>query len=119
MKRLLPIFLVIAIVFAAAVPALAALAPIPVLAASVPIPVDLFTHHLSIASIAIAAPSYAINEWCALRRYSRAEFYRMQFRGDGPDTIGKGRMRRVTPNADARWLKAQERKAKAEQTKAA
>jgi hypothetical protein len=43
----------------------------------------------------------------------------MQFRGDGPDTIGKGRMRRITPGADAKWLKAQERKAKAEQTKAA
>jgi hypothetical protein len=38
----------------------------------------------------------------------------MKSRGDGPDTIGEGRMTRVTPDADARWLKKQERKAKAE-----
>jgi hypothetical protein len=105
MKRFLALFLVIVVVLVAA----------PGLAASAPISADLFTHHLSIASIAIAAPSYTINEWCALRKYSRAEFYRMQQRRDGPDTIGKGRMRRITPGADAKWLRAQERKAKAEQ----
>ena len=62
----------------------------------------------------MTSPSYTINEWCSLRRYSRAEWYRMKSRGDGPDTIGEGRMTRVTPDADARWLKKQERKAKAE-----
>jgi hypothetical protein len=108
MKRLLALFLI---------------ALVAVLAITSALP-DLLAHRLPIktvaaASLAIAAPSYTINEWCALRKYSRAEFYRMQFRGDGPDTIGKGRMRRITPGADAKWLKAQERKAKAEQTKAA
>jgi hypothetical protein len=90
--------------------------------ASVSIPVDLFTHHLSvvsahhlsIASITVAAPSYTINQWCELRKYSRAEWYRMRARGDGPATIGTGRMTRVTPAADARWLRKQERKARTE-----
>jgi hypothetical protein len=76
------------------------------------VPPDLFAHSISIASIAIAAPSFTINQWCELRKYSRAEFYRMKARGDGPDTIGQGRMTRVTPGADAKWLKAQERKSK-------
>jgi hypothetical protein len=114
MKRLLSIFLMIVVVFAGA--AIAA----PLLTSA---PADLFVHCLSvkasIASIAIAAPSYTINEWCQLRRYSRAEWYRMKARGDGPDTIGEGRMTRIPPDADARWLRKQERKAKAEQTKAA
>jgi len=57
--------------------------------------------------------SYTINQWCALRKYSRAEFYRMRNRGDAPLIIGQGRMSRITPDADAEWLKAQERKAKA------
>lgn len=88
-------------------------------------PADFLAHGLlvkaSIASVAAIIPgcSYTINEWCALRRYSRAEFYRMRARGDGPDTIGQGRMTRILPSADAKWLKAQERKAKTEQTKAA
>jgi hypothetical protein len=102
MKRL-ALFLIIAAVLVAAPVALS-------------VPPDFFVHSISvsssIASLAIAAPSYTINEWCQLRRYSRAEFYRMQFRGDGPDTIGKGRMRRITPGADAKWLRAQERKSR-------
>ena len=103
--RLLSIFLVIVIVLAAA----------PALAASAPIPVDPFTHHLSIASIAIAAPSYTINEWLELRRYSRAEWYRMKARGEAPDVIGEGRMQRITPESDTRWLREQEHKAATKQ----
>jgi hypothetical protein len=103
MKRLLSILLVLAVAVVLAVA--------PALAASTPISADLFTHHLSIASIAIAAPSYTINQWLALRKYSRAEWYRARARGDVPDTIGEGRMTRITPDADARWLREQERKA--------
>jgi hypothetical protein len=74
---------------------------------------DLFVHwHASVASVAIAAPSYTINEWLKLRRYSRAEWYRMKVRGNAPDVIGEGRMQRITPEADSRWLRKQERKAK-------
>jgi hypothetical protein len=60
------------------------------------------------------APSYTLNEWLALRKYSRAEWYRMKVRGEAPQTIGEGRLQRITPNEDARWLREQERKAKAE-----
>jgi hypothetical protein len=95
------VFLVIIVVLVAA----------PALAAAAPVPVDLFTHHLSIASVSIAAPSYTINEWLALRKYSRAEWYRMKTRGETPAVIGAGRMQRITPEADAKWLRAQERKA--------
>jgi hypothetical protein len=56
-------------------------------------------------------PSFRINEWLALRKYSRAEWYRLKARGDAPDVIGEGRMQRITPDADARWLRNQERKA--------
>ena len=60
----------------------------------------------------MTSPSFTINEWCALRKYSRAHWYRLQARGEGPDTVGEGRATRITPDADARWLKRQERKAK-------
>jgi hypothetical protein len=56
-------------------------------------------------------PSFRINEWLALRRYSRAEWYRMKARDEAPTVIGEGRMQRITPEADAKWLRAQERKA--------
>jgi len=114
MKRLLFLFLMTIVVLGFSGATFVAADP-----AALSVPPDLFAHSISIASIAIAAPSFTINEWCALRRYSRAEFYRMKARGDGPDTIGQGRMTRIPPDADARWLKKQERKAKAEQTKAA
>ncbi len=57
-------------------------------------------------------PSFTINEWLKLRRYSRAEWYRMKARGEGPNVIGEGRMQRITPESDARWLRQQERKSK-------
>jgi hypothetical protein len=102
MKRLLSILLVIAVVFAAA----------PIIAASAPVPFDFFTHHLSVASIPVTAPaalSFTLNEWLALRKYSRAQWYRMP---DRPELIGEGRMQRITAEADARWEKRQKRKAK-------
>jgi hypothetical protein len=94
--------------------------PVDILAASTSASADFLVHpanflvHLSVTSVAVTAPSYTINQWCELRKYSRAEWYRMRARGDGPDTIGTGRMTRVTPAADARWLRKQERKARTE-----
>jgi SLT domain-containing protein len=82
--------------------------------ASVPAIASPDQYHCLMAATAIAAPSYTLNEWLALRKYSRAEWYRMKARGDGPLTIGEGRRQRITPNEDARWLREQERKAKAE-----
>jgi hypothetical protein len=102
MNRFLSVFLVIVAVLATA----------PALAASAPIPVDLFTHHLSTAAIAavITPGSFTLNEWLAHRRYSRAQWYRMP-PADRPDVIGEGRMQRISAEADARWLRKQERKA--------
>ncbi len=59
----------------------------------------------------MTAPSFRINEWLALRKYSRAEWYRLKARGEAPDVIGEGRMTRITPDADAKWLRQQQRKA--------
>jgi hypothetical protein len=55
--------------------------------------------------------SYTLNEWLALRKYSRAHWYRMPVE-DRPELIGKGHAQRITAQADARWEKRQERKAK-------
>jgi hypothetical protein len=60
----------------------------------------------------MTAPSLTLNEWLALRKYSRAEWYRMKARDEAPDVIGEGRMQRITPAADAKWLREQERKAR-------
>ena len=56
----------------------------------------------------MTALSYTLNEWLALRKYSRAH-YRMP---DRPELIGEGRTQRITAQADERWQKRQERKAK-------
>jgi len=53
--------------------------------------------------------SYTLNEWLRLRRISRAQWYRMP---EKPDVYGKGRMQRISSDADKRWLHKQERKAK-------
>ena len=55
--------------------------------------------------------SYTLNEWLALRKYSRAHWYRMPPQ-DRPELIGEGRTQRITAQADERWQKRQERKAK-------
>jgi len=50
--------------------------------------------------------SYTLNEWLALRKYSRAHWYRMPAK-DRPEIIGKGRAQRITAQADDRWEKRQ------------
>jgi hypothetical protein len=55
--------------------------------------------------------SYTLNEWLALRKYSRAHWYRMPVE-DRPELIGEGHAQRITAQADARWEKRQVRKAK-------
>ena len=55
--------------------------------------------------------SYTLNEWLALRKYSRAHWYRMPAK-DRPEIIGSGRTQRITAEADARWEKRQSDKAK-------
>jgi hypothetical protein len=58
------------------------------------------------------SPSFRINEWLALRKYSRPHWYRLKAAGNAPDTIGTGRTTRITAEADARWLEKQEREAR-------
>jgi hypothetical protein len=55
--------------------------------------------------------SYTLNEWLALRKYSRAHWYRLKARDEAPEVIGQGRLQRITAEADARWLREQKRKA--------
>jgi hypothetical protein len=57
----------------------------------------------------MTALSFRLNEWLTRRGVSRAQWYRMP---DKPDVYGKGRMQRISSEADARWLKRQERNAK-------
>jgi hypothetical protein len=58
----------------------------------------------------MTAISYTLNEWLRLRKISRAQWYRTP-QDDKPDLYGKGRMQRISSEADARWLEKQERKA--------
>ena len=60
----------------------------------------------------IAKRSFTIIEWCAMRGYSRVYFYTLKKTGDAPDVIGTGKAQRITDQADARWIKLQEAKAK-------
>jgi hypothetical protein len=60
----------------------------------------------------IAKRSFTVSEWTAMRGYSRVFFYTLKKRGDAPDTIGRGKAQRVTIEADARWLRKQEQKAR-------
>jgi hypothetical protein len=64
------------------------------------------------ARYSTAKRSFTINEWCAMRGYSRVFFYKLRKTGDAPDVIGEGKAQRITEHADARWLKRQEAKAK-------
>ena len=47
-----------------------------------------------------------------MRGYSRMYFYTLKKNGDAPDLIGEGKGQRITEQADARWLKRQEAKAR-------
>jgi hypothetical protein len=55
--------------------------------------------------------SFTLNEWLALRKYSRAHWYRLP-QADRPEIIGRGHSQRITAEADARWEQRQIRKAK-------
>jgi hypothetical protein len=56
--------------------------------------------------------SWTVLEWCAMRGYARAYFYKLRKEKNAPDLIGEGKAQRITDAADARWLKRQEQKAK-------
>lgn len=56
--------------------------------------------------------SFTIQQWCAMRGYSRGYFYKLRNENNAPDVIGKDKATRITDAADARWLKRQEAKAR-------
>jgi hypothetical protein len=55
--------------------------------------------------------SYTLPQWLARHQLSRGHWYRLKKAGNAPDTYGTGKAQRISPAADARWLKQQERKA--------
>ena len=57
-------------------------------------------------------PSRTVPEWCAHRRVSRAMFYKLDAQGFAPATYYVGTSRRVSPEADAAWLRAREEESK-------
>jgi predicted DNA-binding transcriptional regulator AlpA len=56
--------------------------------------------------------AFTINEWCARWGYSRPHFYALRRDGNAPEVIGTGKAQRISLEAEARWLKRQERLAK-------
>jgi hypothetical protein len=62
--------------------------------------------------VPIQKRSYTITEWCEMRGYSRVYFYTLKKLDNAPDVIGTGKGQRITDDADARWIKRQEAKAK-------
>jgi hypothetical protein len=46
---------------------------------------------------------FTIAEWCAKRRISKAEFYRMKKEGRGPRVTENGALRRISPESDRAW----------------
>jgi predicted DNA-binding transcriptional regulator AlpA len=53
-------------------------------------------------------PSFTVPEWCAHRKVSRSMFYKMASEGWAPRTYNVGVSRRISPEADAEWLRQRE-----------
>jgi predicted DNA-binding transcriptional regulator AlpA len=56
--------------------------------------------------------AFTINGWCARWGYSRPHFYALRRDGNAPEVIGTGKAQRISLEAEARWLRKQERLAK-------
>jgi predicted DNA-binding transcriptional regulator AlpA len=52
--------------------------------------------------------SFSVDEWCKAHGFSRAFFYLLQKRGEGPATFRVGRCRRISETANAEWIAARE-----------
>jgi hypothetical protein len=53
--------------------------------------------------------SFTIPEWCAHRKVSRSMFYKLEGQGLAPATYSVGTSRRISPDADAAWLRQREK----------
>jgi hypothetical protein len=47
---------------------------------------------------------YTIKQWCEKRGYCRATFYNLDAQGNAPESYYSGKARRITEEADAKWL---------------
>jgi hypothetical protein len=52
--------------------------------------------------------SFSINEFVARHGLSRSYWYTMQRLGIGPDTMDLNGMKRITPEAEQRWMHERE-----------
>ena len=52
--------------------------------------------------------SFTIPGWCAHRKVSRSMFYKLESQGLAPATYSVGTSRRISPDADAAWLRQRE-----------
>jgi hypothetical protein len=52
--------------------------------------------------------AYSIDEWCAYRRVSRSQYYKLQATGRGPKVIRNGIRTIITDEADQAWRIANE-----------
>jgi hypothetical protein len=62
--------------------------------------------------------SFTIPEWCAHRKVSRSMFYKLDAQGLAPKTYSVGTARRISPEADAEWLRQREEESAAREHEA-
>lgn len=49
--------------------------------------------------------SFSINQWCAMHGFSRSFFYKLQARGEAPETFKAGSVQRISEEANGAWIK--------------
>jgi hypothetical protein len=49
---------------------------------------------------------FTLDEWCAINRVSRREFYNMQKRGEGPALLYIGKLPRISQGSNRAWQAA-------------
>lgn len=55
--------------------------------------------------------SYSIDEWCKMHGLSRSFFYKLQSRGEGPNTFKVGKLTRISEEANRLWVAGKEAEA--------
>jgi hypothetical protein len=55
--------------------------------------------------------SYTVAEWCALRRISKAMFYKLRKQGKAPRLHNAGVKQLISPEADEDWITEREAEA--------
>lgn len=55
--------------------------------------------------------TYSIDEWCKMHGFSRAFFYKLQERGEAPNSFKVGRRVRISADANRYWLAQREAEA--------